>query len=1025
VSLFAVIALTLLVGPASAQPVASDAIITDVRTTQQVDLTPGPNVVSLYVVPDEPQMEALFSGLGENLRSVKDPSGTQSASVFMPSRGIRDLSVWDWRTSYVVDVSQATSLEVSGFQIDPASAIPVELGWNYLPYLHDRPMAADSALASIVDAVDWSGSAGEVRLASGDESTVTVLEPGRGYRVYAVEPDTLVYAEAIGGGPEAVPADYTVATIADAVSLRGLVPGQTVRVEDPLRGGLFEVTESGAPSDGGTVFVPTEHTEETTAGGLGGSQALYDGPDDEGIVFDSFRLYYGDGADDYLTAVHLHGHGTRSEPPLIGVAPGRLVVPNSLRQYAKARTGSDRLRATYRYATSDLRLERAPVSLVLEGLPTTRYVRPEWWGARPYPTSWQPDTSPPPTPGAPPSGIVRDDALYDATDELASAMNAASASAVRTDEEHYVVLRGMYGYSRVLEVQESAVVKGELDRVRDGQGLRVMKGAPWHKWALESHTDPAYAEPATPADALVGDPIVTVRHGRGARVSRVVDVEIDGNIVENAYVFTDEYTRASGRREGSHWDSFVEDRLQNSTHWNGFVASHQYNDNVEGANPRLQNVHIHDTGGNIILGGNAPSTHFGGSRDLRLGNSARNHVMYSVRTDVEGRHGPPSFIDRIEVYGFWWEGAIPFQMGGYREVSVAAPVPNPYFGTLNNFFGHRNTNTDPTAIGNPESDYYFGETGVVEGLRVEPEPGAEFVAAAYAKGPLQISGLEVAAADPDLRVKVFKELGDSGVQTDRSHFVLTDAAVESGRAWNFMGSSATRGDVRGLTVSSPHSPGRSYAGFLLRPGARQHVYTVYDVQPGTGMEPYASAEVFKIWPRSSEPESAMDLFVQRVTLDTPRSVVHVAGLDPEDPAVRERYRVYFRDATFNAFRLSNNDAGTTRYGYKLCYFDRVVVGGKLSEDAGQLDGARLTAAGNGTGTIDVEPRLWYRPYEAEDGGGGLVSVTGADADRYLGYENVGTPTAPVLRLRFEGTAPVSALWSAAVRPIPPGTAFPE
>ena len=1020
--LFLAIACLLAPAPSTAQPIEAAPqtarLHAGASATQTVSLVPGVNLVSLYVLPDNPSLDVLLGGVAEYVDAVSGDDGR----AYAPQHGVMSLSTWEGGRSYRIfvapDAPETLSFNVVGARLETETELILERGWNELAFLYPSPLPVDVALVSVAESLNRIESVDKrVYPASGNRPVLTTLDPGQGYRIHLSRRDTLVLAEAVGS----VAGDRQVDTIADALALEGLQVGEVVEVAGHAEpgdggGGRFEVVDTGEAPDGGGVFVPYEFTEETTATGLDRSQSLFAG---EGIAFESFRLYYGPEAEDYYTATDLHGHGGDADGRrFFDPATGDLTVPYGALSLAEERTGVKRVSVRYRYATGPIRLKRIVPAIRLEGALTDRYVRPEWWGALPYPTDWTPDASAPSSPGARPSGITVGDPDYDATNTVATALNAAAALAEAEGQDYYVVLKGMYGYARMLETQDGAVLKGERDDIRDGQGLRALKGAPWRRFALDEAVDTRYAVERSIHDQILAGgktPQVVIRHGRRTTLGRIVDLEIDGNITENAYVFSDEYVAASGPANQSNWSNRLEQLLQNSTHWNGFVATTAKRDGVVGSNARLENVHLHDFGGNLMLGA-ASTTHFGGSRDLRLGNSARNHGMYRVWT-AEG-----TFIDGIEVYGFWWNGFIPMQMGNYRGVTVRDIVPNPYFGYLGNFLGHRNGATEDE-LGDPETDFYFGERTVIEDLRVEFPDGVRFTTAKYDRGPYALRGLTIVARG-DEPALVMGLQGDLYNQTERSHYEITDVDIEEGSAYGFMAGTAMRADARRLTLSAEDSPGSSYSPFEVRPHAAGHVYTIYDVRPEEGKAPYRADGLFVVNP-SDDADVSMDLFVQRVNLEADRDVVAIKKIDPDAADIQERYRIFFRDAQFDRFNLYNSALGVRKYGYKLCYFDDVTVGSKTSEETGTLSNTTLQTSGDGTGYVDIQANLFHRPYEAEDGGGGLVELTGGAASRYQGYENVGTQSDPVLRLRFSGTSPVSGTWSAAVRPIPAGVVFPE
>ncbi len=978
---------------------------------QRLSFAEGPNWVSLRVYPEDRSFEAIFGSRLSRVLTAKNAAGASYA----PQHGARGLPEWPWDQAVFIYARQPFVLDVAGREILEDSQIPLDTGWHRIPYLLTDSRPPSEALASILPALlEVRDGHGRTYPATVGSAPLEAMEPGSGYRVRLSSPAELVYATQSQSPPAA---DRTVATLAEAVALEGLTPGQRIAVTDPVRGGTFVVRDSGAPSDGGTVFVPTAFTEAATATGLDNSQTLFDGSNDDGIVFDSFRLMYGPDEDDALDATALHGHasgkGNDAGEPLLNTQNGRLLIPNSLRDLAKSLTGSSKLKASYRYATSARRLERVVEPIVLEGQSTTDYVRPEWWGAVPYPADWTPNTSAPSGPRARPAGIASGDPVYDATDRLASAINAAEVGAATTSRQHYVVLAGMYGYARVIEMQDQVVLKGEQDGVRDGQGLRVLKGAPWHFWAVRNPTKAAYQIEKSPRDLIMvnTDPLVVLRHGRQSQLNRVVDVELDGNLKENEYVFSGTYLSASGGASRS-WTNQVENMLQNTGHWNGFVASHQHADTEIGSNARLENVHVHNYGGNLVLGGEP--IHFGGSRDLRLGNSRRNHFMYRVFTD-EG-----TTIDRIEMYGYAWAGYVPFQQGHYRNVVFRDLARNPQFGLGNRspetLIGHRNDGVPADDLfneGNP--GYYFGDDAVIEGLRFELSsnfrPRSSLVT--YDSGPLSLLGvvLDVEGGNPVSLVS-----GGSDDLLQRSGFVLEDVVVEQGQIRSFLASAALRASAKGVGTFSGDGNGQ---GLILRPFREGHTATFYNVGGGVSGAGIRTPEVVQIRLREDS-EATLDVFVRQASFTGVTYPVMATYGDPSDSDVSDRYRVFWRDVTLDRWRDSNNDRGKSRKSGELQYFERVTARGRTSEGAGTLSSATLRRASNGTRYVDVDPSMFYAPQESS-----YVVVTGRDAGRFLGWENVGDKYDPVLRLSFSGTSPVSVDWTAAIRPIPDGVAFPE
>ncbi len=983
-------AVLIIAGPAGAQSLPP-GLVTGAPTTQHLTFAAGPNQVSLSVFPADRSIEAIFGAQLPHVLLVKDDAGAVHSTQY----GVHTLTEWPWDASVSVYAREPFSLDVSGPRIEPWSQIPLAAGWSWVPSLVAAPTPVGDALASLAASLSRvEDGAGRAYPAAPGEAALTTLEPGAGYRLRLAAPATLAYTAVPPTSPPPPtappggPPQTEVPTVLDAIALTGLVPGQEVavrgfRADGDGGAGRLRVTTSGCAPDGGTCFVPTEHTAAGEPYSSDWGFTLYG----EDLQWESFRLCHsqasapqnatqvtGDGCFD---ALQLHGHGAGGGgDKLFDPATGRVEITSPMKTFARLYDGTDRFTATFRYATDDVRLERiVDVPLTLEGTSTTTYVRPEWWGGQP---------------GA-----------GDATDAVAWAWEAAEAKAA--DREYYVVLSGMYGYAGVLETQDGTVLKGAQDGVRDGQGLRVLRGAPWHFWAVKPSTAAALREPFTERDATAQnmDPIVVVRHGRRSLSDRVVDIEIDGNLAENGYVFEFGYRYSTGLSSYS-GGSYLDEMLQNTPHWNGFVASHQHNDNVAGSRTRLENLHIHDVGGNLWLS-NEP-VDFGGSHDVRLGNSARNHVIYGVGMR------PESSIDRVEIYGFFWKGAHEVKQGTWRDVTFRDLVQPPALYTrdrLEVLVSHRNDDTDPGEFGTPSaSGYYFGDDVAFERLTFDmgqayPTHGAIY----YAQGPMSIQGVTVRQADPSKRLFLLNSRGYSG---SRSSFSLENVTVESGGLGGIVSAGARQSRIRRIALP----PGPPTAGpaelYIASPTSPDEVYTFYGV---TGT--MSSSEPVALQARTAG--AGARLFVQDASFTGIQNHFMFVGDDPSDPDVQRRYQAYFRRVGFSSFEPINNNNGQNTENWRVSYYEAVTVGSRRSEDSGVLSAAGVTS-----GSVDVPVNLFHVPFDPS-----YVTMTGTDAGRFIGWTNVGTAEAPVLRLAFSGSAPVSVQWSAAVRPIPAGVTFPD
>lgn len=185
---------------------------------------------------------------------------------------------------------------------------------------------------------------------------------------------------------------------------------------------------------------------------------------------------------------------------------------------------------------------------------------------------------------------------------------------------------------------------------------------------------------------LVTDPYI-------ANTLHVIDFDIDGNEANNRDWISNPntYNRTSiGGDNAGVW-------LQNSGDWNGYVSvqSASYKGVGGSIAPEhilLENVHVHDFGGNCLLAQNV--THWTGSNRVKVGNSVRNHLWYQMQVDPDftaatQQGNITGEVVDIECYGYMWSTAIILYAGHIKGITYAygGGIANPR-GNIPNHFYH-------------------------------------------------------------------------------------------------------------------------------------------------------------------------------------------------------------------------------------------------------------------------------------------------------------------------------------------------
>ncbi len=162
---------------------------------QEIQLSQGWNFVSSWVQPEEAAIDEVLKDVLASVVLVKNERG----QTFIPAYNINTIGAWDPKEAYMVYVDSSVVVSMKGAATDPATSMELEDGWNLVPYLHERPMPAEKAFASIAsDIVIAKDYTGRALIPQHEINGIGDLEPGYGYKVYLRQPATLVYPEMSG-----------------------------------------------------------------------------------------------------------------------------------------------------------------------------------------------------------------------------------------------------------------------------------------------------------------------------------------------------------------------------------------------------------------------------------------------------------------------------------------------------------------------------------------------------------------------------------------------------------------------------------------------------------------------------------------------------------------------------------------------------------------------------------------------------------------------------------------------------------
>jgi len=117
--------------------------------TQIFNLATGYQFISSSVIPPAPDMMVVMGDvLNDNLDFVRSSSGTMLRKI--GPNWVNGIGDWIIDEGYLVKMNADDSFEIEGLRIDPATGIPVALGYQFVSYFPVAPMDALAAFGSII-----------------------------------------------------------------------------------------------------------------------------------------------------------------------------------------------------------------------------------------------------------------------------------------------------------------------------------------------------------------------------------------------------------------------------------------------------------------------------------------------------------------------------------------------------------------------------------------------------------------------------------------------------------------------------------------------------------------------------------------------------------------------------------------------------------------------------------------------------------------------------------------------------------
>ena len=158
---------------------------------QTIALRQGWNMLSSYIIPNENEIEYVTSQISDKITTFQDVD----SNTYCPSCSTNTLSEWNYLKAYKVYLSSADTLSIFGNMAVPQDiSMPLDSGWNWIPYLRTSSMATATAIADVISNVTIIKSVdGKSYYPGWGFGNLTTLVPGSGYLILMTQDDELTY----------------------------------------------------------------------------------------------------------------------------------------------------------------------------------------------------------------------------------------------------------------------------------------------------------------------------------------------------------------------------------------------------------------------------------------------------------------------------------------------------------------------------------------------------------------------------------------------------------------------------------------------------------------------------------------------------------------------------------------------------------------------------------------------------------------------------------------------------------------
>ena len=147
---------------------------------QEILLPSGWSLFSTYIIPENNNLDSIFSNIINDVVIIKDDNG----NAYWPEYDLDLIGSLTIGKSYFIKMNNPHNLVISGSQIDCDTEISLNNGWNGIGYLNPSTSSIENQFESIIDnVIIIKDDNGNVYWPLYSVNSINTLNPGKGYQI--------------------------------------------------------------------------------------------------------------------------------------------------------------------------------------------------------------------------------------------------------------------------------------------------------------------------------------------------------------------------------------------------------------------------------------------------------------------------------------------------------------------------------------------------------------------------------------------------------------------------------------------------------------------------------------------------------------------------------------------------------------------------------------------------------------------------------------------------------------------------